>query len=477
MPMRLVLGWSPVVRAVIDQAAREEIYVIGDHPGVDRATDHGILGVRADPTNQTVLEDIHTQVTSVLICPQRPQQAITIARTVDRIFPETPTVAAPTQLSAKLRSHLSEYVDTVIDASSVVGERFYGASEGTPAEPAARVRRTLLDLDGNLAIVTHANPDPDAIASALGLATLAGSYNCPATIYYSGTITHQENRAMVNLLDIDLNELSLDAVSQAAGIALVDHGRPGANDSLPRDLTVDIVIDHHPERGPTTGRVVDRRSDVGATSTILTQYFSRLSVSLPTQVATALLYGIRTDTDDFRRSTSSADLEATKLLYERADHGILDRIESPTISPETFETIAAAIANRRQHGSILISNVGELTDRDALAQSADRLLELRGVNTTLVCGLQDGMIYCSARSRGTEFDLGEVLHRAFSAVGAAGGHNNMAGAQIEAGVLLAEGDNTQHDIITDIVADRFFETLTATTATQFPESQRDRHTA
>lgn len=464
MSARLVLGWGPVARVLFSRADSDSLYLLGEHPGVDRAIDRGIMAKRGDPTDPAVLETVPAGVQSVFIGPQQPRQAVAIARAVESVFPELPTVAYASEPTPPQRKTLTAAVDTLIDSEAVVGDAVTDHAQGPPTEPAVRLRRVLLDLAGELAIVTHANPDPDAIASARGLAELANTYGCTATVYYAGAINHQENRAMVNLLDIDLVELSLDAIDDAAGIALVDHGRPGVNDSLPRDLAVDVVVDHHPQRGPNVGRVTDRRSDVGATSTILTQYFKRLSAEPTTETATALLYGIRTDTDDFRRITATVDFEAVQWLYDRADHGVLDRIESPTISRETFETIADAIDNRTRYGSILVSNVGTLADRDAIAQAADRLLDLDGVDTTLVCGLQDETIYCSARSRGSDIDLGSVLDRAFSAVGAAGGHSDMAGAQIEAGVLLADPDGADQTTITDMVVARFLETIEMTTS-------------
>ena len=472
MSSRLVLGWSSVVRALVEQGPSDGLYLLGDHPGIDFATDRGLRTTRGDPTNPDDLTAVSDAVRGIFISPAQPTRAVAIAQAVETAFPATPTVAHATQLSTEQRRVLSRTVDTLIDAPTVLADTVSDHLQGPPTGPALRLRRALLGFDGELAIVTHANPDPDAIGSALALAEIAQTYDCPATIYYAGTISHQENRAMVNLLDIDLVELSLEALDTAAGIALVDHGRPGVNDSLPRDLSVDIIIDHHPQQGPNVGQVTDRRSNVGATSTILTEYFTQLSIRPQTETATALLYGIQTDTDDFRRISSPVDFEAAGRLYELADYGVLDRIESPTISPETFETIAAAIDNRQQYGSILVSNVGDLADRDAIAQAADRLLELDGVTTTLVCGLQDEMIYCSARGRGSDLDLGSVLDRAFSAVGAAGGHSDMAGAQIEAGVLLADMAAADHVMITNVIVDRFLETIDATTSVPV-ESNRE----
>lgn len=105
--------------------------------------------------------------------------------------------------------------------------------------------------------------------------------------------------------------------------------------------------------------------------------------------------------------------------------------------------------------------MGQLSDRDALAQAADRLLTLEDISTTVVYGIRDGTIFVSARSRGTDIDLGELLRDAFGPIGSAGGHADMAGAQITLGVLDAvdEREESLREIVEAVVRDRFLEAL------------------
>jgi nanoRNase/pAp phosphatase (c-di-AMP/oligoRNAs hydrolase) len=299
---------------------------------------------------------------------------------------------------------------------------------------------------------------------------VASATGCEPTIYYYGDFTHQENRAFVNLLEFDLVNAEDGVTPEADGYALVDHSRPGVNDGLPEDLAVDIVIDHHPPRAPIEARYVDLRSDVGATSTLMVEYLDHFGVGFDADVATGLLFGIRVDTDEFTREVSPADFEAAAQLLEHADLGTLERIEAPSISLETFDTIGAAIRNRERKGEVLLTYVGRLSDRDALAQAADRLVELHGVSIVLVYGVRDGTIYASARARGTDVDLGEVLRDAFGQIGSAGGHADMAGAQITLGVLEAVDDREEslHDIVETVVSNRFFESLEANTSRPIP---------
>ncbi len=182
---------------------------------------------------------------------------------------------------------------------------------------------------------------------------------------------------MVNLLELNLRNMAPDdSIAEYSAFALVDHSRPGVNDQLPGDLHVDIVIDHHPPRGPVPGEFVDLRQGAGATSTILTEYLEQFDLEIDAATATALLYGIRVDTNDFTREVSPADFRAASVLWPHVDTSLLRRIEQPSLEGETLETIARAIKNRIQRDSVAVASVGRIGDRDALPQAADQLLAM-----------------------------------------------------------------------------------------------------
>jgi nanoRNase/pAp phosphatase (c-di-AMP/oligoRNAs hydrolase) len=199
----------------------------------------------------------------------------------------------------------------------------------------------------------------------------------------------------------------------------------------------------------------------------MADHLRRLGLRFDSAVASALLYGIRIDTDDFSREVSEADFEAAATLLDRVDYEVLQQVESPSMTMDTIETIGRAIENRTVEAGILTSYVRHINDRDALAQAADLLLTMKGVTTTLVFGMvesedDDDIVYVSARSRGADLDLGEALRDAFGQIGSAGGHADMAGAQIPLKSLWAfpvSSEETHHDIVEAVIAERFTETV------------------
>jgi len=134
-------------------------------------------------------------------------------------------------------------------------------------------------------------------------------------------------------------------------------------------------------------------------------------------------------------------------------------VENPSLSSDTLDIIGRAIRNRNTRGRVLSSCTGPISDRDALAQAADRLLNLEKVDVTLVYGYRDGEIFLSGRARGVDLDLGEALREAFGDIGNAGGHANMAGAQIPIGLFdeIDEGsESAMTAMVENVVEARFF---------------------
>jgi nanoRNase/pAp phosphatase (c-di-AMP/oligoRNAs hydrolase) len=459
MPFRLVLGCGSVARRLAVADGEPTRVVTTDEHRVETLRSDGVTATRGDPTDPEVLAAVPERPDTVVVGSHDPDRNLTVARLAREQFPDARlfAVAGRGATDADVAA-LREVADDVHDPRAAIST-FLMDRVGDDGLRTRRLKRVLRNVPGPLAVVAHDNPDPDAIASAVALQHVAERAGTPAEACYFGDISHQENRALVNLLEFELTDLDADAdLSRFGAVALVDHSRPGVNDQLPEDTEIDIVIDHHPPRAPVEARFVDLRSDVGSTSTLLTDYLRRLGIEPSPALATALLFGIHVDTREFSREVALEDFEAAAYLVGYADTALLERIESPSASVETFEIIGRAIVEREVRGDVLTTYVGEVTDRDALAQAADRLLGLEGIATTLVFGCLDDTIYVSARARGTGVDLGEALRDAFGQIGSAGGHADMAGAQIPVGGLVGEEDD-RDEVIRGVLTDRFFETL------------------
>lgn len=432
-----------------------------DEAVVEQLRNEEIDASVGDVTDREAIADLAVEPDVVVIAGKNVGRNRVAANHAAEIFPDSYLlVFAGTEPTRADIEAFNEIADGVYDPGEALVDHLSTVVRNGQAQRLRELHATFETIDGTLGIFTHDNPDPDAIAAAIALRQVANYHGVEAEIAYYGQITHQENRAFVNLLDLDLRDLDPgDDISYDA-FALVDHSRPGVNDQLPTDTPVDIVIDHHPSKQMVEATFADVRESVGATSTLLVDYLRGYGIDFDVNVATALLFGIRIDTNDFQRGVTSTDLEAAALLIDHVDVEVLKRIESPSLSVNTLEIIGRAIDNRDRRNGIVTSGVGPITDRDALAQASDRLLDIEGVSITLVYGYMDGTIYASARARGVDCNLGDVLMEAFGEVGSAGGHEDMAGAQIPLGVFDdVDAEEELTAMVEDIVTSRFYDVV------------------
>ena len=322
-----------------------------------------------------------------------------------------------------------------------------------------RLRALLQEYSGGrMAIVLQTNPDPDGIASGVALKRYAKAFGIDADIIYDGDIGHPQNRALVNLLELDLKRAKYVNFNRYRAFALVDVATH-ANCALPKEILPTIVIDHHTVPSSEVGARYQDITKVGSASTLLTNYLRYAMVEVDRATAAALVIGILTDTQNFTRGATPTDFDAFEHLMKLADLDLVGRIQSPAVSPEALDVLARAIKGSKLKGGYLITYVGEVKDRDLIALTADFLLKREGVMTAFVYGICGDAVYASARTNDVSLHLGQVLKQAFLPIGTAGGHARMAGATI---LLRAFGRVSKRALKAEIdrkVGRRFLEVI------------------
>ena len=305
-------------------------------------------------------------------------------------------------------------------------------------------------------IMMQDDPDPDAIASALALRSLLGRTKAAAPIATFGTITRPENRAMTRILDIDVEEIKGHAIDEYDMVAMVD-AQPSFFEEPFGE--VDLVIDHHPEETPARARLRDIRPSWGATSTIMTEYLRAADVKITQRLATALLYGIMTDTLHLERGAIKADLEAFAYLHQLANHAALRRIERPELPNEALDVLALGIARRQLTHGVVFSHLGPVAYPELVAQFAEFFLQIEGAEWSVVSGTVNGELHISVRNVGYVRAAGDVVRRAFGDVGRAGGHRAMAKAVIRLRDWQARVGEPEGDAFRQAIVTRFLQAL------------------
>ena len=296
------------------------------------------------------------------------------------------------------------------------------------------LRRLNEEENANVLIVCHDNPDPDALASALAIKHLCESIGHEPTIVHGGMIEHQQNRAMVKLLEMDVRRIILDwevedILTDSDLVICVDFSHPGANNILPPTCVPHIVIDHHTSDTRPAGDVILVRSEFAATSSLVASILMNSGIEINRNVATALAFGIRTDTLGFTRSFNAVDLRALSWLGAWIDWELMRSFESPPRSQEVLSIFKQALTDATLENGLMLAPVTQMTDRDALSQVADFLLPTEDVDVVITYGVRISKVILSARSTNDSIHIGRILSNTFEK-GRAGGHKSLAGGQI-----------------------------------------------
>ncbi len=281
-------------------------------------------------------------------------------------------------------------------------------------------------------IVSHVNPDPDALASMLGLQAMIEQLQPgkPVILTYDGMIARAENRAMVELLTVPLVPVGDVKIEPQTAVIMVDSqpytGRRASEDAMPQ-----VVIDHHETGGVLTGVLFrDLRPHMGATSTMVTGYLLEQNITLTPRVATALLYGIESETEGYPREASSLDDGALVWLFPRADKDLLAQIRNPKLPQSHFATFQHALANAFLYRDVVVSWCGVVSQPDIIAEVADFFVRFDQVNWAIAIGRFENLLKLSLRVSLLGGHSGEVLREVVDGLGAAGGHDKRAGGAI-----------------------------------------------
>jgi len=295
-----------------------------------------------------------------------------------------------------------------------------------------RLRRAL--HPGPALILTHHNPDPDALAAGTGLAyLLEKKWGIAAHKVFSGSVARAENVAMLKHLTPGWQ--AIDCLEDAPAhrhLVLVD-SQPGAgNNLLGEGPAPAAVFDHHEPFRPLSERAayLDLRPEMGATATMVYQYLEAADLPIPHDLATALYYGIKTDTRGLSRGKAPGDEVAYLSLLVDVDRDLLLRVEHAARPAVFFKSLMEGLAAARVHKSAVVSVLGETHRSDFAAELADQLIALEGTRGVLCLGTHGGTLHLSVRTVRLGDDAGLLVQGLIAGLGNGGGRGTIGGGQV-----------------------------------------------
>jgi len=277
-----------------------------------------------------------------------------------------------------------------------------------------------------LAIIINA--DPDAMASAMALKRLFWRRVRKTSIYHSNVIKRADNLAMINLLKLDQKHIRKLKPQNFTKFAIVD-SQPSHNEQLSK-YNFDIIIDHHPFVTQSQATFLEIKEDYGATSSIMTEYLRAAGIKPSPRLATALFYGIKTDTDNFVRDSTPGDINAFRYLFQFINVNIIKKIESSELTKNTLQNYKTAMENLIFVKDKVLIPMDNVSNPDNLVLMADFFLKMAEITWSVAAGIIGKKLVIIFRNAGFRLDAGKVAKKLFGEYGSAGGHKSAARAEI-----------------------------------------------
>ena len=300
-----------------------------------------------------------------------------------------------------------------------------------------KLRRFYDQFSGHDHVLVVINADPDAIASAMAVSRLLWHKALTVTISHVNIINRPDNLTMLRLLKVSMIPFSDVDPARYNKIVIVD-SQPDHNESMTQ-LSPDIIIDHHPEtnaRAPFS----DIRPQYGATATILTEYLRAARIKPSVKLATGLFHAIKTDTNAFKGQTVIEDVRAFQYLFRHANMHLARRIEKADLRLGFLKYFKIALQNMRLRKGRAYVHLGPVVNPDVCVIIADFFNRIISVNWSIVSGICDNKLVVIFRNDGIRKNAGNVAQKSFGQFGSAGGHRNMARAEMALSDLPQQTD-------------------------------------
>lgn len=277
-------------------------------------------------------------------------------------------------------------------------------------------------------IVVHSSPDPDATGSAMGMQAILRHYGFDSTIYYDGEISHPQNKTIMNVLNISMAR----AKEPIDGINICVDCTP--HNSVAK--SAELVIDHHKNQN---GRVKYSiiNPSYGACATIIWEIIKDLELDFGEEEAglyTALLLGIRTDTNDLiSENMIKNDFVAYQELLDKADKESIQKVMNYPFPRYLYEKrlVLHEEGNSTESNGVFIGGIGMIpaTQRDAIAILAEEYARMESVQTAVIFAITDKrFLEVSVRSSNVSLDVNQMCSDLFGDFG--GGTSFKGGAKI-----------------------------------------------
>lgn len=305
----------------------------------------------------------------------------------------------------------------------------------------------------DIVIQCHDNPDADALACGYVLKWYLKGKGIDARFVYGGRFKVGKPNLVLMMEHLGIEAEYVTSLEAPELLVNVDcqYGESNVTRFEAKNVA---VIDHHQVSG-FLPEMSDVRSAYGSCSTVLYELLQAedIDINENPDIATALYYGLMTDTSGFAEISHPSDKDLrdfakpilSEILLFRNSNLTRDELE---IAGDALNH--AAYNDKHRYGIIEAAPC----DPNILGVISDMLLEVSGVDTCLVYSILPFGVKTSVRSCVKEVKAGELAAYLADGFGGGGGHLYKAGGFLKKELLEKAGINYDKTSVEEFITKR-----------------------
>ncbi len=285
-----------------------------------------------------------------------------------------------------------------------------------------------------IVIQCHDNPDADALASGYGVYTYLKKQGKNVRLVYGGRYKIQKSNLVLMINEIKIPIEYVESLNKPELLVTIDC-QYGEGNVTKFEAENVAVIDHHQISG-SLPELNEVRSNLGACATLVREMLRAEGIDLNSdkKLATALYYGLLTDTNNFAEISHPLDKDLRDdAVYERS---MITYFRNANLSLQELEIAGRALIGYDYSEDYRYAIAeAKPCDPNILGMISDLMLEVDAVDTCLVYSMLPFGVKISVRSCIKEVKASEMAEFITEGVGSGGGHLEKAGGFIQKELL------------------------------------------
>ncbi|MEJ2544129.1 MAG: hypothetical protein P8Y99_08675, partial [Calditrichaceae bacterium] len=212
---------------------------------------------------------------------------------------------------------------------------------------------------------------------------------------------------------------------------MVDTQPGSGNNVLPSNVECHLLLDHHPPLKKNLADLSFINNNLGVLATMLIEWMREMDIEIQSDLATALVYAISSESQNLKREVNKRDIEAYLYVYLRCNLKKLAQIMTPPLPRQYYLSVAQALQKAKTYRNLLCAHLGDVSSAEIVSEMADFFVRHERISWTLCTGRFKDRLIISVRTRNEKAKAGKLVQQLVENRNTVGGHGMFAGGFVD----------------------------------------------